>query len=182
MFGEVTRLTTTPSSGLTPTPTTEAEIRGTTGQIDPEPKYGKIYADFIEDELADQRSSKRSLEQRGLAVVSASGVLVALLFGFTTIARRTTAIHLSSSARIWFYLALGAFAFATGLGLLVNLPSRLEAAKTAALEAVLKNKWRDSESTARRRIAVTRLKLYATYRRCTRLIVAPIGGKDVFLH
>jgi hypothetical protein len=166
LSGEVTSRPTTPSSGLTPTRSTEAESKETTrAETKPTPSDGEIYADFIEKELTDLRSSKTSLEQRALAVVSASGVVIALLFGFATIGRQSSDVEIPSSARIFFYLALGAFALAVVSALVANFPSKLQAAKTAALEAVLRDNWRDSESVARRRIAVTRLKLYGSYRR-----------------
>jgi hypothetical protein len=116
----------------------------------------------------DLRENRTSLEQRGVAVVSTSGILVALLFGFSTIARRSADIHIAQSARLWFYLALRAFALATATALLVAFPWRVEATRTAALEGVLRDRWNDPESPARRRVAVTRLKLYATYRRANR--------------
>jgi hypothetical protein len=76
-----------------------------TSRTEPTANDGEFYADFIEEELVDQRASKASLEQRGLAVVSTSGVLVAILFGFTTIASDGSALDIPSSARLWFYLA-----------------------------------------------------------------------------
>jgi hypothetical protein len=55
---------------------------------------GAVYADFIETELVDQRASKASTEQRCIAVVSTSGILVTVLFGFAAIARKSYGLHI----------------------------------------------------------------------------------------
>src|SRR2546427_71248 len=73
---------------------------------------GSVYADFIEKELDDQRASKPSMEQRALAVVTTAGVLVTLLFGFASLAKKKDGFHIPSSAHLWFYLALGALVVA----------------------------------------------------------------------
>jgi hypothetical protein len=71
-----------------------------------------VYAAFIEKELVDQRASKASMEQRCIAVVSTSGILVTVLFGFAAIARKSDGLHVPPSARSWFCLALGGFVVA----------------------------------------------------------------------
>jgi hypothetical protein len=172
--GEATNQPTTQSLVSTPNLTTEAQTlpleketvpTETTAKTERSPNDGDAYADFIERELVDLRAVTRSLEQRGLAVVSASGVLVALLFGFTAVAGGRAELNIPSSAHPWFYAGLVLFAVAAALGLLTNLPWRFQATQTAALELVLRDKWSDPPWMARRRIAVTRLKLYASYRR-----------------
>jgi hypothetical protein len=162
-----------PSSESTPTPSTgddnsKAPSSGTTNQTERRTNDGEFYADFIEKELVDQRASKASLEQRGLAVVSTSGVLVAILFGFSTIARDRSALDIPSSARLWFYIALGAFALAATLSLAVIIPRGYEATNPVALADVLRDKWHNPAWMARRRVAATRLRLYASYRRGNR--------------
>jgi hypothetical protein len=163
----------TPSSESTLTPSTgddksKTPSSGTTNQTERRTNDGEFYADFIEKELVDQRASKASLEQRGLAVVSTSGVLVAVLFGFTTIARDSSALDIPSSARLWFYMALGAFALAATLSLAVITPRGYEATNPVALADVLRDKWHNPAWMARRRVAATRLRLYASYRRGNR--------------
>jgi hypothetical protein len=91
-------------------------------------------------------------------------VLVAVLFGFTTIARDGSALEIPSSARLWFYIALGAFAVAAALALTVMIPRGYEATNPVALADVLRDRWRDPAWMARRRVAATRLKIYASYR------------------
>jgi hypothetical protein len=163
----------TQSSGSTPIPSIgeaerEAPISEATTQTERRSNDGEFYADFIEKELVDQRASKASLEQRGLAVVSTSGVLVAVLFGFTTIARDGRALDIPASARLWFYVALGAFAVAAAFALAVMIPRGYDATNAVALADVLRDRWQNPPWMARRRVAATRLKIYASYRRGNR--------------
>ncbi|MFL5924558.1 MAG: hypothetical protein ACJ743_09985 [Gaiellaceae bacterium] len=129
---------------------------------------GEAYAVFIEKELADQRASKTSMEQRCIAVVSTSGVLVTLLFGFAAIARKSSEFQVPDSARLWFYLALGSFVIAAVAGLVGNSPRKYRGAKSAALEHLLREKWSDPPRVARRRVARTHVVIYHSYRRVNR--------------
>ena len=91
-------------------------------------------------------------------------MLVALLFGFTAIARRSADLEIPSSARLWFYAGLGAFTVAAVFGLLTNRPLGLKAATPEDLRKTLRERWSYPEWMARRRIAATRLKLYEGHR------------------
>ena len=57
-----------------------------------------IYSDYIKEQLDAQEARKISLEQRGLAVITTSGVLVTLLFGLTAL-RSGGRAHSSSRTR-----------------------------------------------------------------------------------
>jgi Kef-type K+ transport system membrane component KefB len=129
---------------------------------------GGTYAAFIEKELEDQRASKASIEQRGVAVVSTTGILVTLLFGFSAIARDSEKLDVPSSAHLWFYLALAAFVIAASLALLANIPRKYQGPKPAVLMAVIRTKWGDPSNIARRRVSSTRIAMIESYQQVNR--------------
>jgi hypothetical protein len=49
------------------------------------PTAGLVYGPLINAQVEDEQARKTSLEQRGLAVITTSGVLVSLLFGLGAI-------------------------------------------------------------------------------------------------
>lgn len=68
------------------------------------------YGDFIKDELDVQDQRKASFEQRGLAVITTSGVLVTLLFALAALStKRATTFVLPHAARTWLFVALVLF-------------------------------------------------------------------------
>jgi hypothetical protein len=126
---------------------------------------GEFYAALVEKELDDQRASKGSIEQRALAVVSTSGVLVALLLGLATLTTSGETIELPDAARLPLYVAVGAFAAATLVALIAAVPFRYRSMKTGATYNVVRDKWNDPPPIARRRVTVTRLMLFESYKR-----------------
>ncbi len=82
---------------------------------------GDSYGPFLAAALAEQRSRKASFEQRGLAVVTSSGTLTAVLAGFVALTGRQT--H-SVSAVVELLVTVGAvcFVFAAVFGLATNRP------------------------------------------------------------
>lgn len=50
-----------------------------------------VYGEFIKDELEVQDKRKASFEQRGLAVITTSGVLVTLLFALAALSTKSAA-------------------------------------------------------------------------------------------
>jgi hypothetical protein len=85
-------------------------------------KASEIYATVIDDELERERDRRTSLEQRAMAVVTSSGVLVTLVFGFGTFIKGQGGFHLPLPSRIILTLALFAFVMAAVLSLLTNRP------------------------------------------------------------
>ena len=119
----------------------------------------------MEAELADQRTNKTSLEQRGVAVVTTSGVLVTLLFAMAAVVTKRENFQLPTAAEPWLYAALASFVLAAACGLLATVPLRYKGAAGAALHKVAVEKWDDSARVALRRVTVTRIKILASYRR-----------------
>jgi len=83
----------------------------------------EIFARVIDTELEQERVRTVSLEQRAIAVVTSSGVLVSLVFGFGAVVKRQGhATHLPTSARVLLAAALLAFVLAAVMSLMVNRP------------------------------------------------------------
>ena len=61
---------------------------------------------IIEDELRQARDRAASLEQRAMAVITTSGVLVSLVFGFGTLIKGKQFAGLSNAPRVLLLLAL----------------------------------------------------------------------------
>jgi hypothetical protein len=84
---------------------------------------GLSFRTLLDDQLADERAKKNSLEQRGIAVISTAGTLVTITLGFVALATRAPTYVLASVV-VLLVVALGGLIVAAA-GLLVNLPARL---------------------------------------------------------
>ena len=76
----------------------------------------------IENELRQAHDRASSLEQRALAVVTTSGVLVSLVFGFGTLVKGKQITSLSEAPRILLILALISFVIAAMTALFTIMP------------------------------------------------------------
>jgi hypothetical protein len=144
------------------------------------PAHGsEVYSDFIREELADQRASKTSLEQRAAGVVTTSGVLVALLFGLTGLVSGPSDSAIPERAELWLFLSLGGFALASALALFVVVPHRYRGPTRAGLEKVRRERWDDVTGSALSKVSATRIVMLASYRKANGvkawLLVAAIG-------
>lgn len=83
---------------------------------------GDVYAGIIDQLLQQERDRKVALEQKALGVITTSGVLVTLLFGFSTIAKAQNSPPVPVLARILLIAALVAFLLAAVLCLAINRP------------------------------------------------------------
>jgi hypothetical protein len=117
-----------------------------------------VYGAFVDAELRAQDARKVSFEQRGLAVVTTSGVLVTLLFALAGLSTKSKATFvLPHSARLWLVAALVAFVLAAVAALATNFPMPYEAVTSDEIEGRLKEPIR-SEYRAERDVALTRVK------------------------
>lgn len=90
----------------------------------PDDVAGGLYADLIDAQLQQERDRKNSLEQRGIAVLTAAGTLVTLVFGFTIFVRGTNAVALSPLSAGLFVTALFFFVTSAAAGILSNRPTQ----------------------------------------------------------
>jgi hypothetical protein len=119
----------------------------------------QIYGAFVDAELRAQDARKGSFEQRGVAVVTTSGVLVTLLFGLAGLSTKADArFVIPHSARLWLLAALVAFVIAAAAALVSNFPLNYEAVVPDDIECRLREKPIRSEPRAERDVALTRLK------------------------
>jgi hypothetical protein len=122
-----------------------------------------IYADYIKEQLDAQEARKVSLEQRGLAVITTSGVLVTLLFGLTALSvRRDSTFVVPDTAAALLIVALVFFVLAALCAIVTNLPRSYEGVTVDALRRAVKERWEDSEALASEMVALTRLKMLAS--------------------
>jgi hypothetical protein len=143
-----------------------------------------VYADFVQEQLTAEETRKTSLEQRGLAVITSSGVLATLGFGSLTLAKRGDRIPLPAASA--FLLVAGAVALlvAAAVALATNAPLRHRALNLAALKDSLREHVADDEGTALIRVTSTRLGLLGATRQgndlkailCLAAMVAEVLG------
>lgn len=131
------------------------------------PGNGAAYGAFIASELDDLRALKASLEQRALAVVTTSGILVTLLFGLASVVTSRKNYTLPAAARPALVAALAAFVVAAALALIVNFPFKYRASSAEDLERIRKDRdlWREADWISARRIAGTRIEMIASYKK-----------------
>jgi hypothetical protein len=89
----------------------------------PDDVAGGLYAELIDAQLQEERDRKTSLEQRGVAVLTAAGTLVTLVFGFATFVRGMNPVALSTLSTGFFVAALFFFVAAAAAGILSNRPT-----------------------------------------------------------
>ena len=91
------------------------------------------YADFVLEQLTAEETRKSSLEQRGLAVITSSGILATLAFGSLALAKRGDRIPLSTVSVLLLVAGAVALLVAAGLALATNAPLRHRAVTLPAL-------------------------------------------------
>jgi hypothetical protein len=136
---------------------------------DQSPGDGRIYGEFVSLQLDDQRSLKDSLESRAAGVITSSGVLVTLLFGFAAITTNTKGYRLPGTAHIPLLVALGAFVLAFALAVVVGIPFVYNRVAPAALYEHVRDNWFEPEWVARRNLAVTEIGQVRGYIRSNRI-------------
>jgi hypothetical protein len=119
---------------------------------------GDVYARVIDELLQQERDRKASLEQRGLAVITSSGVLVTLLFGFSALTRTQQAAPLPVITRLLLIAAMVAFLIAALMSLGINRPVNYAplGVKTD-LQLMVSDMWRDSAADGQWLIAKFRV-------------------------
>ncbi|NUW40416.1 hypothetical protein [Nonomuraea rhodomycinica] len=94
---------------------------------------GGRYTSLLADQLADERALKGTLEQRAIVVISTSGTLVAIVFGFVSLVTRTPGYAMPQAVVILLGCAFAVLIAASITGLLINLPVRMDVVDDAEL-------------------------------------------------
>ena len=116
------------------------------------------YDELLKDEVAAEDARKDSLEQRALAVITTSGVLVTLLFGLSALSTKSEAtFDLSGFASVVMAFAVALFIGAAILALMVNRPMDYIGAKPDDIEALLNETPTPSGEAARKDVAFARV-------------------------
>ena len=103
------------------------------------------------DQLTEERAKKGSLEQRGIAIISTSGTLVAIVLGFVALATRNPAFVPPATVVTLMIVALCGLVVAAAAGLLVNAPTRMPVIDAQELLAIVEQPDWDRIDAAGRR-------------------------------
>jgi hypothetical protein len=144
-----------------------SDIDSTEPSITARPTAGLVYGPLINAQVEDEQARKTSLEQRGLAVITTSGVLVSLLFGLGAIGvKRFETLGLPLPAMLLLIAALLAFVSAAGLGLATNRPRTYVALALEDMQRMVSLElWEKAQEPAARRVAENRVGIIATARK-----------------
>lgn len=117
-----------------------------------------VYAAFIAGQLARQDERKRSLESRGITVVTTSGALATLLLGFVSFTHTGQAFVLPDNAHEPVKYALVFFTAAAVAAVLTNLPLPYGEPSAAALKNLL-GSWDDTNRNSEIAVASAQTKV-----------------------
>jgi hypothetical protein len=108
-------------------------------------------------QIRSQETRKSSFEQRGLAVITTSSVLVSLLFGLTATLKGTAGYQLPHASRFPMLASLACFLVSAIAAIATNLPLPYRGVTVEALKAKLGQQGTDTATLARREVALTDL-------------------------
>jgi len=113
-----------------------------------------VYTPLLEHQLEEETSRKTSLEQRGVAVITTSGVLVSLLFALAAVVTSAKNFDLPDNARVLLVVTLVLFVLAAVGGIVANWPLSYHQVQTENLHRLIsKENWNAPPGIAARRIA-----------------------------
>jgi hypothetical protein len=125
---------------------------------------GPVLGEMIREQLDQERRRKDSLEQRGMAVITSSGVLVALLLAIAGIATTNLHIALPDLAKWTAGLALVLFAGAALFGLWTNWAYKIKEPDLGQAEMLVKTHWAQAAEDAEQFVAHSYLTSVVSYR------------------
>jgi hypothetical protein len=126
---------------------------------------GEAYGQLIDDQLAEERARKTSIEQRGVGVITTSGALVTLLFGLSALATKSQSFVLSDPARWTLLIAVVLFLAASVLGLATNWAlSYFEVTVPSMRTLVEPEGWSEEATEAARQAAEARVDIIESFR------------------
>jgi hypothetical protein len=118
---------------------------------------GQVYAAFVTTRLAEEEGRGRSLQARGLAVVTTSGTLVTLIFAIAQFVPRGKMVARVPGASRWLLaIAAAAFVGAAVGGLLANIPRVLVRPRLSDLVARIETRWSAPAAAAEKTVALAR--------------------------
>jgi hypothetical protein len=119
---------------------------------------GQIYAELVTTRLTEEEGRGRSLQARGLAVVTTSGTLVTLIFAIAQFALRSKVVATVPSASRWLLtIATVTFVGAAVGGLLANLPRDIGRPSSSNIAEKIENEWSKQAAAAEKTVARDRV-------------------------
>jgi hypothetical protein len=121
---------------------------------------GEIYSKYILQQIIDEDSRRSSIEQRGLAVVTTTGVLTTALLGVSALVKPSSNHGIPAAAHGYLATAIISLMVAAVVALLTNVPLSYHKVTTDELVSIAKNRdfFREPSLDAMQRIAVTQVK------------------------
>lgn len=110
---------------------------------------GEVFAAYIARELDAERDRRKTLDARGVSVVTVSAALVALLSAASGFASAATDVEPPESAIGPLTIALLALAAAAACGILATFLWKYNVANTTTLNKMVNEKWPTTEVDAR---------------------------------
>jgi hypothetical protein len=118
---------------------------------------GQVYASLVTTRLAEEEGRHRSLQARGLAVVTTSGTLVTLIFAVAQFVLPSRVIARVPDASRWMLtIAAVAFVGAAICGLWANIPRDLGRPVSSEIAGKIDSEWGKSSAPAEKTVALTR--------------------------
>jgi hypothetical protein len=90
---------------------------------------------LVEDQLAEERSTKSSLEARAIGVITSAGALATLLFALAALVTQPLTYELPDAARVVLVATLAAFIAAAVLAILAARPGTYQEVTVESLRA-----------------------------------------------
>jgi len=145
---------------------------------------GSEYARLISDQLAEERDRKKSLEQRGTAVVTTVSALTSLLLGLGALVTKSASFSLPEQARPFVVWALISFVVAAVLAVATNLPVGYREPDIPGLRRlVTPENWGDNQDTGSISVADVQVTIIESARKANGrkalLLVAALSAEVV---
>jgi hypothetical protein len=120
---------------------------------------GQIYAGLVTTRLTEEEGRGRSLQARGLAVVTTSGTLVTLIFAVAQFVLRGRVVAMVPSASRWLLgIAAVTFVGAAIGGLLANIPHDMGRPSSSDIAEKLNSEWGKQAAAAEKTVALDRVR------------------------
>lgn len=126
--------------------------------------HSDIYLSYVNEQVAREDARKESLERRGLALVTASGAIVTLLFALAALTIKSSSYTLPHSSKVLLIAAVAAFFAAALCAIGTNYPFKYEEPLPEELRAAIRERWSDPETEVARNAALTQVKVWKSAR------------------
>jgi hypothetical protein len=128
-----------------------------------------VYLPLLEKLLIQENSRKSSLEQRGSAVITTSGVLVSLIFALAAVVVDAQGFALPGVSRMFLIVALTLFVLAAVAGIISNWPLSYQQIRIEDMHRLVSVKnWHGPPEIAAQRVAESRVAILERARRLNR--------------